>query len=273
MKKRLTKEQKFLYSRIAILGLALGAGASLVMGFKGFPFWYGAFVLCLSLCLGLINWREHTFVWLAFNKPYIAALFFAGLVATAYIGDTFGLTIHLWFYPYYHGAGLLWVYFVLYPFGGLAVLELVYALGALLNERLTFREQPLTRYHHIVDTGEDILFLFLSLLILLGAVGEPVTFSFVVAVTCIWYALVLLKLRLHLKNPGHYTFVLLLGTLLSLLLHEIPNASAREWVYWSGPFLGSTFLGLPLFVFLGWYALTLVPLRLWIYLVRHPDVR
>ncbi len=269
----LTNEQKFLYSRVAILITGVLAIASVAAGFHGFHFWYGFFVVCFTLCVGLINWKQHTTVWLAIARPRIFLLLYATLVVTSFFGDQFGLNLTLWFYPYYHGAGFLWVYFVLYPFGGLAVLELLYVLAGALDEPLVFKEHAATSFHHTVDVVENVLVLVGTLLAVLGAAGVPVPFSLSVGTVLLWFVAVFFKLKLHIRHPGHYTLVILLSTFLSLVIYHFPNTIAREWVYLDAPFFDRRVLGVPLFVFLGWYVLTLVPLRLWIYLVLHPKMK
>jgi hypothetical protein len=74
-------------------------------------------------------------------------------------------------------------------------------------------------------------------------------------------------MRLHIRHHGQYALVLILTALLATLSHELPNTVAREWVYLDAPFLNTTALGLPLFVWIGWFLLTLFPLRVWMFIV------
>ncbi len=275
---RLTKEQRFLYTRITILIANVLWLAFAFAGFKGFPFWYGGFVLFFWLAFGLLNYTYQSSLWLAYRKPVLFLLLYIALAGVSYYIDQFGLTTHLWFYPLYHGIGLLWVWLVLYPFGGLAVLELLYFLGGCLGEPLAFRERPMTKWHGFFDVLEHILFLFTIGTIVAGALnlGFSSLLPLTATIVVLWMCSALIKLSFHIRHPGHYSLVILSTVLLALLSHELPNTVAREWVYLEAP-LSSLFnvilLGLPIWVWLGWFWLVLLPLRLWIFLVLHPKVK
>ncbi|MDO8594322.1 MAG: hypothetical protein Q7R93_02295, partial [bacterium] len=170
---RLTKEKKFLYTRIAILVASAGWIAFAFAGFKGFPFWYGGFVLCFWIALGLLNYPERTSLWLAKHRSVPFLLFYGALVGSLILLDQLALRLHLWFYPLYEGAWFLWVYGVLYPGAALAQLELFYFLARTLHEKLIFKHRETSLLHASVDVGEGVLFLLMILLLAIGAAGYP----------------------------------------------------------------------------------------------------
>ncbi|MSU55948.1 MAG: hypothetical protein EXS51_01370 [Candidatus Taylorbacteria bacterium] len=275
---KFTREQRFLYTRIAILIANVLWLAFAFAGFKGFPFWYGGFVFFFWIAFGLLNYTYKSSVWLIHKKVWLFLLLYLALVGTSYFVDRFGLNHHLWFYPFYRGAGMLWVWFVLYPFAGLAVLELLYFLGGYLGEPLTFRQHPMTKWHGFFDVFEQVLFLTVTGVIVLGALrlGVEIALPITTALVLIWLGVTLFKLHFHIRHLGHYSLVILSTVLLALLSHELPNTVAREWVYLEAPlssFFNVMLLGLPVWVWLGWFWLVLLPLRLWIFLVLHPKVK
>ncbi|KKW11249.1 MAG: hypothetical protein UY50_C0018G0017 [Parcubacteria group bacterium GW2011_GWA2_49_9] len=235
-------------------------------------------MLFFWFAFGLLNYPHKSSVWFAHRRPWLFAFFYIALSGTSYIVDQFGLTQHLWFYPLYRGADMLWVVLVLYPFGGLAVLELLYFLGGYLGEPLTFRERSMTKWHGFFDVLEHIIFFGLMGAFIAGALrtGTGVLIPVTVFLALLWMITALIKLRFHIHHSGHYSLIIVCTVLLAALSHELPNTVAREWVYLEAPlssFFNYLLLGLPVWVWLGWFFLVLLPLRLWIFLVLHPRVR
>ncbi|MDO8620619.1 MAG: hypothetical protein Q7R64_04715 [bacterium] len=275
---KLTREQRFLYTRITILIANVLWLAFAFAGLKGFSFWYGGFVLFFWLAFGLLNYTYKSSVWLIHKKVWLFLILYLALAGISYVADQFGVNNHLWFYPLYRGAGMLWVWLVLYPFAGLAVLELLYFLGGYLGEPLSFRERPMTKWHGFFDVFEQVLFLVVTGVIVTGALrlGFEVALPITTTLVILWLGVALIKLHFHIRHLGHYSLVILSTVLLALLSHELPNTVAREWVYLEAPlssFFNVMLLGLPVWVWIGWFWLVLLPLRLWIFLVLHPRVR
>lgn len=269
----LTKEQKFLYTRVAILAASVGWLGFAFAGLKGFPFWYGGFVLCFWVAFGLINYHQKTSLWLLVHKRVPFLLFYGALAGSLVILDQFGLRFGLWFYPLYQGWWFLWVYLVLYPFAGLAVLELIYALTRVFGEQLAFVSHRGTRAHHAVDAMESVLFLLMWGLFALGVSVSTDLLVLFPLLAIGWLAFATVKLAFHVRHWRHYVMVLVVTGVIAALLHELPNTIAREWVYLSAPILSILIFGIPLWAVVGWYWFTLFVLRLWIFLVLHPRIK
>ena len=269
---RLTKEQRFLYTRIAILVAMVGWIVFAFAGLRGFPFWYGGFVLCFWFCAGLSNYQQKSSVWLASNRRGTFLLLLAAYAGGAFLFDQFGLYANLWFHPLYSGWGLLWVYVVLYPFAGLACLELLYFLAHLMGERLLFVHRKETLWHHGIDAVESALFVLMGGAALLG-IMDKVSVSAVLLISLLWVLSAGVKLFLHTRHAKHYTLIVIVSFLIAALLHEMPNTGAFEWIYLDAPALNGLIWFLPLWVWLGYSWLLLFTLRLWIFLVLHPKVK
>ncbi|MDO8564939.1 MAG: hypothetical protein Q7R88_03010 [bacterium] len=269
----LSKDKRFLYSRFVLLGALIGAIGFAFAGFKGFPAWYGGFVFCFWVAFGLINIKQKSTLWLAVQRPVIFALFYIALTGASILADQFGVNNHLWFYPNYAGMKIVWVYLVLYPFGALSLLEFFYFLSGFFGEKLSFKKGPDTLWHGFFDISEHLLFLLMTGMIVAGALGFGVSIGIATTVAVLWFAFALVKLRIHVRHSGHYLLILVLTVVLALLVHQLPNTVAREWVYLQAPFLNMALLGLPIWVWVGWCWLLLVPLRLWIVLVLHPRIK
>lgn len=271
---RFTKEQRFLCSRIAILTASVGAAVSAVAVFKGFPFWYGGFALFFWLALGLLNLSQKSSLWLLLKQPRLFCAFYGALAVIFYLADQFGLNAHLWFYPFYRGGGFLWVWLVLYPFGALSLLEFIYFLNGHIGEPLRFIELPVTARHDFFGVSEQMLFLLMIFVIVAGAIpfGWKIALLLVAAIVSLWIVAALIKTRLHIRNPAHWTLIISLTAALAALSRELPTI-ARDWIYLEPPFLNYVLLGIPLFAWIGWFWFILVPLRLWIFLAPHQKAK
>ncbi len=126
---KLTKEQRFLYNRVAILVCAAVAVAFLFAGVQGFAYWFGGFVPTLWLSLALFNYAENSSLWLLLHKRSLFLRFYAALALSFFVIDHIGLQVHLWFSPLYAGwGGGLLVYGLLLPLCGLVLVEILSVL-------------------------------------------------------------------------------------------------------------------------------------------------
>ncbi|MBI4117072.1 MAG: hypothetical protein HY451_00040, partial [Parcubacteria group bacterium] len=174
-------------------------------------------------------------------------------------------------YPHYSSLyDWIRLYTIIYPFGGLAILESVYFLGGLFGERFNFIRKPQSFLHVIVDKADIILIIviFFSPAIAVMEIFDGLPFTtFMILATLVWVIVATIKLKYHLAHWSHYVAIFLLTLLVSVFLHEIPNIGTFEWRYQNAPFFNQTLLGIPLWVIAGWYVLVVGMLRLWLYLV------
>ncbi len=242
-------------------------------GLKGFPFWYGGFVLCFWFAFGLLNYPQKTSLWLLTNRRVPFLLFFGALAGVLVLLDQFALNARLWYYPIYRGWWFLWVYLVLYPVSALGQLELFHFLARFFRERLLFKHRKESAGHRALDVAEALAFLAMVGLIALSAAGVATVPNVLFLVALLWLLLATVKLAFHITHATHYLLILVVVGIIAALLNEFPSTVAFEWVYLEAPLLMFVFLGVPLWVWLGWYWYAVLTLRLWIFLVLHPKVR
>lgn len=269
----MTKEKRFLYTRIAILTLSAGWVGFTVAGFKGFQFWSVGAGLCFWLALGLLNYPRKTSLWLFQNKRIPFLTFYAALIGSFLLLDQLALQTHLWFYPVYTGPWLTLVYGILYPVVALSLIELFYFLANLSEEALTFKNPKATIFHTILDWAEGILFLAMVLLIASGGAGYLVPFSSLFFLAILWMISATIKLGFHIARSSHLLLLLFITGVLATYLAELPNTATFEWVYLGVPFLSAFVWSVPIWVWFGWIWYTLFTFRLWVFLVLHPRVK
>jgi hypothetical protein len=239
--------------------------------FKGFYFWYEGFVFFFWICLGILNYRHETSIWLLKNRPhrflkYFLFLFVLGFFADYVVGQK--LT-SLWIYPLYNSYDD-WarLYLIIYPIGGLTVLELIYFLGGVFKEKFALIHKPVStpdRLEIIIDG----LLLLTILIYLISKFVYPLPYLRLLLVMLLlaWTTVATLKFKYHIKHWSHWVAILFTTLFMSLFLHEIPNTAVYEWRYYPAPLFNQIILGIPLWVYFGWYFLILLMLRFWMYLV------
>lgn len=239
--------------------------------FFGFHYWYAGFVVFFWLALSTLNYRHETSVWLLKNRfrqfvKFYFFLFIFGIFADFVVGQK--LT-HLWSYQYYSSA-LDWIklYVIIYPVGALSVIELIYFLGNLFKEKFVL----VHKQSRFIDDLEYILDITLAILLLIYILSKlfttlPHIGLILFALLLTWLFVATLKFKYHIRHWTHWVAILLTTLFISLFLHEIPNTAVYEWRYYPGPILNQNILGIPLWVFFGWYLLILLILRFWMYFV------
>ncbi len=270
---QMTKEQKFLYNRIAILITSVGLIASALVGWKDFPFWHAPFALCFWLAFALLNYPYKTSLWMFVHRRIPFLIFYGALTGSLILLDQLALRLHLWFYPFYHDFWFIFVYGVLYPIAALAQLEFFYFLAHLFQEPLTFKQHKATGMHRIVDGGEGILFLLMMLFIVLGAAGYSISLFALLISSILWMLFAVIKFGVHIAHSTHLLLLLIITGSAIAFLHKFPNAAVFEWVYLETPLLYATIFNVPLWVWLGSFWSVLFTFRLWIFLVLHPRVK
>ena len=245
--------------------------------FKGFHLWYAGFVFFFWLALAALNYRHTTSLWLAKNRTrrfleFYTVLFVVGFIADYVIGQH---VADLWSYPYYTSL-FDWVrlYVIIYPFGGLSILELSFFLGNLFHEKFVLLPKVHSTLAHSVDFLDDVvdatLFLLLSGGLVIYFFNSSYQFTEVVVYTFfVWTVLTTIKLALHLRHGIHWLAIFITVLFVSILLHEIPNTVAFEWKYHTAIMLNTPIMQIPLWVIIGWYVMLLAMYRLWIRVVLN----
>lgn len=247
-------------------------------GFNNFYFWYGGFVLFFFLAIGAMNYDEKTGLWLFTNRPLLFTKFYAAMIILSFFADfAVGQELtNLWTYPHYNSFDdFLRIYLILYPFGGLAVLELSYFISRIFGEKIAFVERPHGFSHKIADNVFVFLLAIVSLLVLLSTLKRSYQLNLTILwAFLLWIPAAIIKFKFHLKHWTHLVYIFTATYVISIFLHEIPNVGTYEWKYNTFPFFGvvmnKILLGIPVWVILGWWVLVLGMFWLWVYLVIKP---
>jgi hypothetical protein len=140
--------------------------------FKGFHFWYAGFVFFFWLALAALNYRHRTSLWMLKNYLRHFLFLYGILLVVGFHGDYIigQVLTDFWRYPYYTTTGD-WVrlYTIIYPFGGLVVLELVYFLSWIFGEHFRWTNRHETSASRVVTVLDRIFLglIFISPIMLL----------------------------------------------------------------------------------------------------------
>lgn len=256
--------------KIAIFFSTISWLIFIMAGFQGFHFWYGGFLIFFWLSLGLWNYFHRTSLWLLRNNFLNFLKFYVPFAIFLAFLDLTGQGYTLWYYPFYYSIGFIWVYLVLYPWSGLGLLELIYFLSEIFGEKLIFIQRGLTRWHRFIDFLENLMFVVIIMATLSAALGWMPSLLVFFEIYIAWIILMAVKLKFHIRHWLHYILIIALASAIAVLVNEVPNVNAFEWVYLKAPFLNQIIWGVPLWAALGWFWFTFFVLRLWIPLVLHP---
>lgn len=247
--------------------------AFIFSAFLGFRFWYAGFVSFFWTCLASLNYRHETTLWYLTNRFYGFFKLYLCLVVIGFIGDyIIGQQItHLWYYPYY-GSTFDWLrlYLIIYPFGGLSILELTLFLSNFFNEKLSFAERKENPLQFTIDTFDYVisfsLIVILIVLPILYFFGFNLPFTdLTVYGSIFWIFIATIKFCFHVRHGLHWLAILITTLFMSVFLHEIPNTAVFEWKYLAAPILNTTILNLPLWIFFGWHVMLMFMLILWVH--------
>lgn len=224
--------------------------------FMGFHFWYAGFVFFLWLSLAALNYRQATTLWLLKNRRVLLLRFYVVLVAVGLVVDyIIGQQVtRLWTYPLYSSV---WdwfrLYFIIYPFGGLSILELMFFLSNLFHEKFVFTHvkkrleiQASNGRDYVLDVLEGCLLIALPALYLLR-----VPLPFFALFFCglgIWVVWTTIQFTRHIRHGLHWFAILCTVVLISVFLHEIPNTAVFEWKYNAAPIFNFLVLNIPLYM-------------------------
>lgn len=267
------------YGKIVAFFSTIAWLAFIFSAFKGFHFWYAGFTLFFWLTLASLNYRHRTSLWFLKNKLYRFLIFYFHIVLLSFFADFFigqKLT-NFWQYPFYNSlTDWLRLYFIIYPFGCVAVLELAYLLSQIFKEPFLFVKKSLTPVHKFID-WLDVIWVYViyatvftsPLFLIYGPSAGYKNFVFWLALA--WPVLATIKLRYHISHWLHWLVIFIATLIISVFLHELPNVGVFEWKYGDMPVFNFYILGIPFWVVVGWYVIVLGTFRLWLYLALEKE--
>lgn len=262
------------YKDLFALLATIGWMSFVYSAFKGFHFWYLGFVFFFWLSLGILNYRHETTLWLMRNRwslffKYYSVLVILGFVADYIIGQ---ILAGSWVYPFYNSiSDWLRLYILIYPFGGLSVVELTYFLAAIFKEKVVLTHENIKNL--IITKLEfltDVLLVFIIFFCFLfkSIISLASLQSIFIILFSAWAILTTFKLKHLLKHFTHWVAIIFAVAILSIFLHEIPNTAVYEWRYFAPAlFPRYSFFGIELWLLWGWYFLVLVMIKYWIIMV------
>ena len=187
--------------KIIALISCIGWLAFIFAAFRGYHFWYEGFVILFWFFLGILNYDQHTSLWLFKNKPRRFFTLYSFLFIFFFFIDfvVAQKLANLWYYPYHNSLARLIEIYLLYPFSGLPVLELVYFISSIFNEKLNFIKEPFRGWHKLIDYIEIASFPLVVLLPLvlsilrLNHIADALVWGFI----C-WLVIGTIKFKYHI---------------------------------------------------------------------------
>ena len=202
---------------------------------------------------------------------------FAVFLLLGLFGDLFGgvFLTRLWHYNYAHAWEYLPLYLIVYPVAGIVMFQSYALVRRLFTAKWEPTAKPAGKRQLVVLILATALLLLLTIWWMIADSVALLSFN-IAYITLLFAALFAYIARLQGKsslvddlreNPVAVGASLLAATYLNLLLHELPNTKAWEWVYSGVPWQGVQLLHIPIAVFPGWIALAVLPAA-FLYAVR-----
>lgn len=193
------------------------------------------------------------------------------------VGDLFlGLyLIELWYYNYSLLIEYIFLYLWIYPVGGIVMVQSYIYLTNAFNSKKILTPNPPPKIDTAKILKSCIIFLFLSLLVaVLGNIFDIKYYLQLFFVTNSIFLTLLINyvsekinskslIRDIFNRPKLTAIAFIGGTYINAIFHELPNTHAWQWVYTNIPLSSISIFKVPVFVFLGWPILMLVPLSLY----------
>lgn len=266
------------YKDFFVLLATIGWLSFIFAAFKGFHFWYLGFVFFFWLSLGILNYRHESTIWLMKNRWYRFLRYYLMLVVFGFVVDYIvgqGL-MDVWIYPFYNSSSdWLRLYFLIYPIGGLSLIELIYFLASIFKEKVILihgdvKDLIITKLEFTTDIL--LLLIIFACLISKNIISSLYVQNIIIILFLIWTILITFKLKYYIKHWTHWIAIVGATTILSIFMHEIPNTAAYEWKYYYPPlFPHYSIWGIQLWLVWGWYFLVLIMLKYWIQIVLLKD--
>lgn len=272
MKTILSGEHR-LRTLLAAAGCALLATALLLAVLGEYKHFYELLVGGLVALQGAVLGR--TISWRTYLVSFVAFLFL-GILGDLFFGV---FLTKLWYYNFTYWWEYVPLYIWAYPIAGIAMFQ-SYVLMRRLFKNVgapTAKKHVSKRQLLVLGTAAVLL---LPLTMWLAATGNvAVQIIHFIYITLLFVALFSYAAHVQgkhsliddlFKNPVAVGTSLLVITYGNLLLQELPNTRAWEWVYAGAPWQSVQLLHIPIVAFGGWLALSLVPVA-WFYVVRDKE--
>ena len=252
---------------------------------------FGFIVFVFSLFLALLecnHFYEFMLIGLFFvlyypvskslNKKFYLSLYFlffgGGIIADLLLGI---LVTELWYYNYHYYFEYIPLYFLIYPLGGIVMVQTFIIFRTFLQTKQS--KQEINKIDaRILKILFFITLIFSSLIIFFDSMYGLEYFGFILYFLLTLSALFYFNyeseksnksyLRCLLKEPKLYIFITLLTAYVNAFIHEFPNTFAKQWTYQNFPLNDTLILNIPIIVFfVGWIALAIIPISVYYYVL------
>lgn len=249
-----------------------GATLILISLFLAFNFKYnhfyeftlvGLFIFFSSLLKDkLFGVKEFIFTYILY--------FFFGLfidISSQYFG--------LWHYSYHNFLEYIPLYLLIYPLGGIVMLQSYFFVKERTNFKLNTKNVPRKKVF-VLDLILLVIVMFVISLLNMESFMKLgfILLGFLVISSFILFDFLSDRLnnisfsRQVVENPISIVIVTLIATYANAFLHEYPNTFANEWIYTvkTNSFLDLNILNIPLIVLFGWMTLSIGPVIMYYFI-------
>lgn len=201
-------------------------------------------------------------------------LYLSIIILGLFIDLLIGLSLFkLWYYSYSKLFEYLLLYTLVYPLGGIVMLQ-SFLLGK------SFIKTKKTSGVNNLKTGLLISSIILLMIGIFSAVSKAYfvfsTWAVILAVLIVLFVIISINtvseminnqsyIRKLINSPVNIILVTLIATYVNAFIHEYPNIFAGQWVYtaYINPFLNTPILGIPLLVLLVWPTLMIFSISIY----------
>lgn len=214
------------------------------------------------------------------NKKYL--ILYICFIFIGFLGDfILGMVIaDAWHYSYSHLIEYLFLYLLVYPLGGIVMVQSYLFLKEKLGKRIKKRQFDLKL---IIIPG--IISLIISILIIiLNFFINKILFGklFFVFSTLFLFFYLSYKTEKYNKisiigdlinKPLLFIFIIFVSTYVNAFIHEYPNTFVGQWVYTGWYFNNFRILNIPITVLAGWILLLIIPLAIYYYIISFKKIK
>lgn len=223
----------------------------------------GLFLILFSqMKTKLFGPREFVFTYILY--------FFFGLLL-----DLFSQFFGFWKYSYISLLEYLSLFLIIYPLGGVVMLQSFFFVKEKTNFK--FKNRNLSRKK--IFLLPFIIYLVVLFIILLTSAEPFLKLGLFIMASLIIIPLIICDIasdrfykksffRDLMENLVPIAIIVFLATYINAFIHEVPNTFATQWIYTieTNSILDLPILGIPLIVWLGWLVLTIGPVIMYYFI-------